>query len=62
MFGGSPIESWEGATAVYSYAGSGGAHLFLWIAVLLCVGTIVVSIIAENRAEAEATRLLKERK
>ena len=62
MFGGSPIESWEGATAIYSYAGSGGVHLFLWISVLLCVGTIVVSIIAENRAEAEATRLLKENK
>ncbi|MCE2521057.1 MAG: hypothetical protein J4G15_14835 [Alphaproteobacteria bacterium] len=62
MFGGSPIESWEGATAIYSYAGSGGVHLFLWISVLLCVGTIVTSIVVENRAEAQAARLLEEQK
>ncbi|MDE0048075.1 MAG: hypothetical protein OXU19_19800 [bacterium] len=62
MFGGSPIESWEGAAAIYSYAGSGGVHLFLWISVLLCVGTVVASIIAENRAEAEAKRLHDEQK
>ena len=62
MFGGSPIESWEGAAAVYSYAGSGGVHLFLWISVLLCVGTIVTSIIVENRAEAEAKRMVEEPK
>lgn len=62
MFGGSPIESWEGAAAIYSYAGSGGVHLFLWISVLLCVGTIVTSIIVENRAEAEAKRMVDEPK
>ena len=62
MFGGSPIESWEGAAAIYSYAGSGGVHLFLWISVLLCVGTIVTSIIVENRAEAEARRMVEEPK
>ena len=57
MFGGSPIETWEGAAAVYSYAGTGGIHLFFWISVLLCVGTIAVSIVVENRAEREARRL-----
>ena len=60
MFGASPIEAWEGAGVVYSYAGSGGVHLFLWISVILCVGTIVASIVAENRAEREAKRLSQE--
>ena len=61
MFGGNPIESWEGATVIYSYAGSVGVDILFWISVALCVGTIIVSIVSENRAEAQATRLLKER-
>ncbi len=60
MFGASPIEAWEGAGVVYSYAGSGGVHLFFWISVILCVGTIVASIVAENRAEREAKRMSQE--
>ncbi len=60
MFGASPIEAWEGAGVVYSYAGSGGAHLFFWISVILCVGTIAASIMAENRAEKEARRMSQE--
>ncbi len=59
MFGSSPVETWEGAGVIYTYAGSGGVHLFFWISVLLCVGTIVASIVAENRAEAEAKRLVE---
>ena len=48
MFGASPIEAWEGAGVVYSYAGSGGVHLFFWISVILCVGTIAASIMSEK--------------
>ncbi len=54
MFGSSPIESWEGAAAYFSYAGGSGVYLWLLVSVALCVGTIVASIRAENRAEAMA--------
>ena len=60
MFGASPIEAWEGAGVVYSYAGSGGVHLFFWISVILCVGTIAASIMSENRAEKEARGMSQE--
>lgn len=56
MFGSSPIESWEGAAAYFSYAGGSGVYLWFLVAVALCVGTIVVSIRAENRAEELAER------
>ena len=48
----SPITSWEGAEAVFSYAGGGaGVSFWYWVAVTLCVGTILISIKTENEAE-----------
>ena len=60
MFAASPIESWEGATAYFSYAGGSGVYLWLLVALALCVGTIVASIVAENRAEAMASEHVKD--
>ena len=55
----SPITSWEGAEAVFSYAGGGaGVSFWYWVAVALCVGTILISIKSENEAEKKAHEML----
>ena len=54
MFGASPIEAWEGATVYFTYAGGAGVYLWLLVLLALCVGTIVASILAENKAEEMA--------
>lgn len=51
MFNSSPIEAWEGAAAIFTYAGSGGAAFWFWIMVTLCIVPVVVSLRAENAAE-----------
>jgi len=38
---GSPIESWEGATAYFTGAGGSTPTIILIIAIALCVGLIV---------------------
>ena len=53
MFNSSPIETWEGAAAFFNYAGSGGAVLWFWIMVILCIVPLCVSLKAENEAERE---------
>lgn len=58
MFDTSPITSWEGAAAYFNNAGGAGVHLWFWIAVALCVGTIIWSIRMENRIE----RIAKDKK
>lgn len=52
MFGSSPIESWEGAGAIFTYA-AGGAEIWFWISVALCIIPLLVSLAAESAAEAE---------
>ena len=54
MFGSSPIETWEGTGIIYSYARTFWVYTIFLISVGLCVGTIVVSIRAENKAETLA--------
>lgn len=51
MFNSSPIEAWEGAAAIFTWAGSGGAVLWFWVMVALCIIPIVTSLRAENEAE-----------
>ncbi len=53
MFNSSPIESWEGAEAIFTWAGSGGANLWFWVMCALCIVPLVVSYKAENEAEKE---------
>lgn len=53
MFNSSPIASWEGAAAIFTWAGSGGAVLWFWVMVVLCLIPIVTSLRTENAAERE---------
>jgi hypothetical protein len=52
MLGASPIETWEGAGAIFTFA-AGGASLWFWLSVALCIVPLVVSLIAESAAESE---------
>lgn len=51
MFNSSPIDTWEGAAAIFTWAGSGGAVLWFWVMVILCLIPIYTSLRAENAAE-----------
>jgi len=51
MFNSSPIDAWEGAAAIFTWAGSGGAVLWFWVMVILCLIPIVTSLRAEDAAE-----------
>ena len=48
----SPITSWEGAEAFYTYF-DGGALFWFWLAVVCCIIPIVVAYKAEKRAESK---------
>ncbi|MEM7522859.1 MAG: hypothetical protein AAF360_03690 [Pseudomonadota bacterium] len=47
---GSPIDSWEGAEAIFTGAGGASPMIFLIISVALCVGLIVHGAIHEEKA------------
>lgn len=51
MFNSSPIATWEGAAAFFNWAGSGGAVLWFWVMVVLCIIPILLSLRIENAAE-----------
>ena len=53
MINSSPIETFEGAAAIFTFAGSGGAAFWFWIMCALCIVPLVVSLKAENAAEKE---------
>ena len=46
----SPITSWEGAEAFYTFF-DGGAMFWFWLAVVCCIIPIVVAYKAEKKAE-----------
>lgn len=56
MFNSSPIATWEGAAAFFTWAGSGGAVFWFWIMVLLCLIPIYTSLRAESAAEKKYGR------
>jgi len=58
MIDSSPITSWEGAGAIFTFA-AGGAQFWFWVAVILCIVPLVVSLRAEKAAE-EAHSATKE--
>ena len=47
----SPIESWDGASVFYSFAGTGGTDLFFWLAVVCCLIPLYYTLKAENHHE-----------
>ena len=53
MLNSSPITSWEGAVAFFTWAGSGGAVFWFWVMVILCIIPILTSLKSENAAEQE---------
>ena len=48
MFDSSPIESWEGAGAVFNSAGGGNVWIWVVIAAALCIIPIISAIRHEN--------------
>ena len=53
MINSSPVEAWDTAAAIFTFAGTGGAHLWFWVMCLLCLVPIFVSLKAENTVEKE---------
>ena len=51
MINSSPIETWEGAAAFFTFAG--GVVFWFWVMCVLCIVPLVVSLKAENAAEKE---------
>lgn len=52
MLDSSPIDAWEGATAIFTYA-AGGAGFWFWVMAALLIVPLFVSLKAENAAEKE---------
>lgn len=52
MINSSPIDAWEGAAAIFTFAG-GGAAFWFWIMALLLIVPLVVSLRAEKKAEQD---------
>ncbi len=55
MFNSSPIESWDGAGVFYSFAASGMTDLWFWVAVLLCILPLFITLKTENHHETQHT-------
>lgn len=53
MINSSPITSWEGASAFFTFAGSFGSVFWFWAAVILCITPLWVSLSDESAAERE---------
>ncbi len=51
MLNSSPIESWDGAGVIYSFAGSGMTDLIFWLSVILCIVPLYYVFKAEGEAE-----------
>ena len=52
MINSSPITTFEGAGAIFTFAG-GGAALWFWVMCALCIVPLVVAMRAENQAEKD---------
>jgi len=52
MIDSSPITTWEGAGAIFTFAG-GGAAMWFWVMVICCIIPLIVSLRAESKADKE---------
>lgn len=50
---GSPIETWEGATAIFNGAGGASPAIWLVLSVIACFGAIVMAAIHEEHVYAK---------
>ena len=57
MINSSPVSSWEGAEAIYTFAGGAGDDLFFWIMVLLCIVPLFVTMKTENITSITRSKL-----
>ena len=55
MFDSSPIDSWDGAGVIYSFAGSGMTDFWFWIAVICCIVPLYFALQTENHHEKQHT-------
>ena len=55
MFDSSPIESWDGAGVIYSFAGSAMTDVWFWVAVILCIFPLFITLKTENHHEKQHT-------
>lgn len=53
MLDSSPITAWEGAKAIFTFAGSWGAVYWFWIMAILLIVPLVVAFRAEKRTEKD---------
>jgi len=51
MINSSPITTWEGAGAIFTFAGGFGAVFWFWVMAALLIVPIVVALKAEKNAE-----------
>lgn len=56
MLDSSPITTWEGASAIFTYAGSWGAVYWFWVMAALLIVPLVVAFRAEKKAEEDLTK------
>lgn len=54
MIDSSPIDTWEGATVFYSFAGGAGTDLFFWLMVILCIVPLFITFRTEQHHEHNA--------
>ena len=52
MIDSSPIDSWEAAEVIFTFA-NGGVSFWFWVMCALCIVPIFVSLKAESAAERE---------
>jgi len=53
MIDSSPITAWEGAKAIFTFAGTGGAAYWFWIMAILLLVPLYVAFKAEKNAEKD---------
>jgi len=52
MINSSPITTWEGAAAIFTFAGSGAVFWF-WVMTACLIVPLIVALKAENKADKE---------
>ena len=53
MINSSPIDTWDAAGAIFTFAGTGGVVFWFIVMCALCIAPLYVSLRAENAVEKE---------
>lgn len=57
MFNSSPVDSWEGAAAIFNSAGSTGVTIWFLITIALCIIPVIAAIKHDNKVLLQAQRV-----